>query len=224
MRRILVMATRNAGKVDEIRRLLDGMDLDVRSLADFPGVPEVVEDGETFRDNALKKALTVSAATGCLALADDSGLEVDALGGAPGVRSARFAGEAASDAENNAKLLELLAGLPEERRTARFRCVLVLADPSGRRVFAQGACEGRITVKPAGTGGFGYDPVFFVPALGRTMAELEPAEKNRISHRGEALRRLIEVLPEFVKDCVAKTSKSDPAQKTRDARREIFQE
>ena len=191
----IVLATRNPGKIEEIREALSGLDIAFRTLSDFPDLPEIREDGTTFRENAEKKALTVARATGLPALADDSGLEVDALGGAPGVRSARFAGEGADDRSNNRKLLDLLRGVPPERRTARFRCVLALAFPDGRVYTVEGTCEGRIVEDPAGEGGFGYDPLFLIPEEGRTFAQMTREEKNRISHRGRALSKLREVLP-----------------------------
>lgn len=191
----LVFATRNRGKVVELRALLSDLDIDVLSLSDVPEpVPEVVEDGETFAANATKKALVVSRATGLPALADDSGLEVDALGGAPGVRSARYAGEGASDAENNAALLAALAGVPSARRGGRFRSCLVLADAAGalgeRVLMAEGACEGEILEQPRGMGGFGYDPLFYVPDLGATFAELGVDTKNDRSHRARAMQAM----------------------------------
>ncbi len=190
----LVFASRSAGKLAELRALTADLGLDVVSVAELPGVPDVEEDGATFRDNAAKKALEVSRATGLPALADDSGLEVDALGGAPGVFSARYAGVHGDDAANNRKLLEKLAGIPPERRTARFRCVLALADVAGRlgaRVIAvDGACEGVVLAAPRGTGGFGYDPLFFAPELGVTFAEAGIGPKSGLSHRARAMRAL----------------------------------
>ena len=193
MTRPLVFATRNKGKLVELRALLPG--LDVRSLDELDrAVPEVVEDADTFAGNASKKAREVARATGCPALADDSGLEVDALGGAPGVWSARYAGEPANDAANNAKLLAALAGVPAERRTARFRAVLALADPAGplgdRVLTADGACEGVILDAPRGTGGFGYDPLFYAPELGQTFAEAGVGPKSDLSHRARAMRAM----------------------------------
>ena len=191
----LVFATRNRGKVVELRALLSDLDIEVLSLDQLADpVPEVVEDGDTFAANAAKKALAVSRATGLPALADDSGLEVDALGGAPGVRSARYAGEHASDAENNAALLEALADVPAERRSARFRSCLALADTTGdlaeRVLTAEGACEGYILTAPRGTGGFGYDPLFHAPELGATFAELGVGTKNEHSHRARAMQAM----------------------------------
>ncbi|MBE3587044.1 MAG: XTP/dITP diphosphatase [Thermoanaerobacteraceae bacterium] len=190
----LVLATRNPGKVRELSQMLAPLGYEVVSLDRYPGVPEIVEDGATFKDNAVKKAATVARHTGRLALADDSGLEVDYLGGAPGVHSARFAGGGHNDRANNEKLLKLLSGVPAEKRSARFRCVVAVATPEGRVFTAEGTCEGIITTEPRGEGGFGYDPLFLVPEYGKTFAELEPAVKNRISHRGRALALAKEIL------------------------------
>ncbi|HHW44437.1 MAG TPA: XTP/dITP diphosphatase [Desulfotomaculum sp.] len=190
----LVLATRNPGKVRELSQMLAPLGYEVVSLDRYPGVPEIVEDGATFKDNAVKKAATVARHTGRLALADDSGLEVDYLGGAPGVHSARFAGEGHNDRANNEKLLNLLSGVPAEKRSARFRCVVAVATPDGRVFTAEGTCEGVITTEPRGEGGFGYDPLFLVPEYGKTFGELEPAVKNRISHRGRALALAREIL------------------------------
>ncbi|MGE5554523.1 MAG: XTP/dITP diphosphatase [Betaproteobacteria bacterium] len=187
---VLVVASRNRHKVEELKQLLVGLPVEVRSLADYPGAPEVVEDGDTFAANAIKKAQAAVAFTGEWALADDSGLEVDALDGAPGVHSARFAGEPRSDARNNAKLLALLENVPPERRTARFRSVIALAGPDGELELVEGMVEGRIVREPRGTGGFGYDPLFLLPEVGRTMAQLSPEEKNALSHRGRAMAAL----------------------------------
>lgn len=195
--RPLVFATRNAGKLVELRLLLPGIDvLGVDEAAARLGrvIPEVDEDADTFVGNARKKAREVSRATGLPALADDSGLEVDALGGAPGVWSARYAGAGSSDAANNAKLVAALAGLPADRRTARFRSVLALADVDGPlgddSVTADGACEGVVLDAARGTGGFGYDPLFFVPALGQTFAELGVGTKGELSHRARAMQSI----------------------------------
>ncbi|MSS70821.1 MAG: XTP/dITP diphosphatase [Candidatus Latescibacteria bacterium] len=194
----LVLATRNAHKVREIGQVL-GPGFRLRSLADFPEVPEVPEEGETFEANAVQKAAFAARALGVPAMADDSGLEVDALQGAPGVRSARFAGERATSAENNAKLLRLLKGVQEAQRSARFRCVIALALPDGTARTAEGACAGRIAEAPRGTGGFGYDPLFIPDGYDRTFAELGEEVKNRISHRAHALRRAREMILEIAK-------------------------
>ena len=202
-RPVLVFATRNRGKVAELRELLADSGIDVRAIDELDRpVPEVVEDGDTFHDNAIKKAREVSAAAGLPALADDSGLEVDALGGAPGVISARYAGPDATDAANNDKLLHALAGVPPERRTARFRAVLALADVSGRlgdrTITAEGACEGHILEAPRGTGGFGYDPLFFAPELGATFAEVGIGAKGGLSHRARAMASIKPRLVEYL--------------------------
>ncbi len=190
----LVVATRNQGKLKEIRRLLESTGIGVLGLEEFPEAPEVEEDGETFADNARKKALTIAQFTGRLTLADDSGLEVDALEGAPGVISARFAGAGADDAQNNRKLLDALEGLPPERRRGAFRCVMALCEPEGGCQIFSGKVSGVILAGPRGEGGFGYDPLFLVPEYGKTMAELPLEIKNRISHRGQALRQVVEFL------------------------------
>lgn len=190
----LVLATRNSHKVTEIESMLKDLGLQVRSLTEFDGAPEVIEDGETYEENALKKACSAAAFTGRLALADDTGLEVEALGGQPGIHAARFAGEPCSFQDNIRKLLTVLKGIPEERRGARFVCVLALVFPDGRQELVRGELEGRIAEEPAGVGGFGYDPVFFAPEAGKTLAELSPNEKNLISHRRRAIDRAREVL------------------------------
>ncbi len=194
MDRVLVIATRNQGKIREIRAMLGGLDFEVRSVADYPGLPEVEEGGATFAENAAIKALAVAGFTGCLSLADDSGLEVEALGGLPGVRSARYAGDEATDEANNAKLLDALKGVPAGERTARFSCVMALALPDRLLASFEGVCEGRIGFRSQGTNGFGYDPLFEVSGMGRTMAELTLEEKNRLSHRAKALQQAVEWL------------------------------
>lgn len=195
--RPLVFATRNKGKLVELRQLLPGIDvLSVDEAAAQLGIeiPDVVEDADTFAGNASKKAREVSALTRLPALADDSGLEVDALGGAPGVFSARYAGDDHDDAANNTKLLAALAAVPADKRTARFRAVLALADVSGALgteiVTADGTCEGVILDAPRGTGGFGYDPLFFSPELGQTFAEAGIGTKSELSHRSRAMRAI----------------------------------
>ncbi|MCC6527594.1 MAG: RdgB/HAM1 family non-canonical purine NTP pyrophosphatase [Polyangiaceae bacterium] len=189
----LVVATGNRGKLAEIRAILRDLPVDVLSAEEALGeVPHVVEDAETFEANALKKARAIAAEALMVTIADDSGLEVDALGGRPGVRSARYAKEGATDAENNAQLMSALEDVDDPNRTARFRCAIALVDPwdvDGERV-ATGVCEGAIAHRPSGSGGFGYDPLFIVAGDGRTMAELGEEEKNRASHRGRALQAL----------------------------------
>lgn len=170
--------------------MLAGIDVELLSLLDFPEVPEIREEGRTYRENALKKARTVAEFTGEMALADDSGLEVDALEGAPGIYSARFAGEYASDALNVQKLLETLKGVPPEKRGASFQCVLVFCRPDGVHEAFTGSWKGRINNFPLGEGGFGYDPVFFLPDRGVTVAQLPGEVKNRLSHRAQAFNKL----------------------------------
>lgn len=192
----IVLATRNKGKIKEFRELFTPMGIEVLSVDEVSQVPEVEEDGDTFAANAIKKAETISQAIGMPALADDSGLEVDALQGQPGVLSARFAGIHATDEENNRKLIGMLENIPLEKRTARFVCVLAFAIPGQKTITAQGVCEGLILTEPKGNGGFGYDPYFYVPQRKQTMAQLSPVEKNKISHRGQALLKLEKVVRE----------------------------
>lgn len=195
----IVLATRNQGKITELAELLKGTGLAVLGLDAFPGAPEVEETGETFEDNALLKARAIAAFTGITAVADDSGLVVDALSGAPGVRSARYAGEDATDAANNARLLRELSGVPPEKRTARFVCVMAAVSPRGEEIVVRGEWEGRVADKARGEGGFGYDPLFVDPVDGRHAAELPRDEKNRRSHRGAAMRALLSCWPDFWK-------------------------
>jgi XTP/dITP diphosphohydrolase len=185
---ILVLATRNTGKPAEIRGLLKNHPVEIRNLDDFGPIPAIVEDGSTFEANAYKKASLTAAYLGFPALADDSGLCVEALGGAPGVYSARYAGEQADDAQRCQKLLQELGDT--DNRGARFECVLSLAVPTGPALTYEAACEGIIARQPSGCNGFGYDPIFFFPELGRTFAELTTEEKSRVSHRGKALQEL----------------------------------
>lgn len=202
----LVLATRNKGKIAELSDMLGPLGVEVVGLDAFPDIGEIAETGQTFEENALIKARAVCEATGLPALADDSGLVVDALGGAPGIYSARFSGERASDAENNAKLLRELATVPEERRSARFVSVVAAVAPSGATLTARGTWEGVVARKPRGQGGFGYDPLFLDTELGKTAAELAPADKNARSHRGNALRKLVEAWPDFWKQVVERKS------------------
>ncbi|BCS54239.1 XTP/dITP diphosphatase [Geobacter sp. SVR] len=190
----LVIATRNRGKMKEIEAFLAGLVERVTCAADFEAFPETVEDGATFEANALKKAREAMKFTGLPALADDSGLVVDALDGRPGVYSARFAGEGADDAANNRTLLHELAGVSPERRQAAFVCALAFISPEGEEKVFYGRVGGCILAEARGEGGFGYDPLFLVDGFGRTMAELSVDEKNRISHRGQALRQFREYL------------------------------
>jgi XTP/dITP diphosphohydrolase len=194
----LLVGTTNCGKVLEIEEALEGLSVDLVPLATLSSFPQVVEDGATFAENALKKARALADFSGLATLADDSGLEVDALAGAPGIQSARYSGEHGSDAMNNEKLLGALAGVPEENRCARFVCVIALCTPkaSGAKEWLfRGECSGRIATAPKGERGFGYDPLFFYPPMGKTFAELDRKTKNRVSHRGQALRKLRETLP-----------------------------
>lgn len=195
----LVLGTRNAKKCREMAELIAPpwepnprlRRLAIRSVAEFPDAPEVVEDADTFAGNARKKAAEVARALGMWVIADDSGLAVDALEGAPGVLSARFAGEPCDDEANNRKVLEAVAGLPDDRRGAAFRCALALADPSGTiRLEAEGSCRGRLTREPRGPGGFGYDPLFLIPEYHRTFGELSPLVKHQLSHRARAFAHL----------------------------------
>jgi XTP/dITP diphosphohydrolase len=183
----ILIATKNHGKLREVRSILAGLPLAFATLDQFPDLPEPVEDADTFEGNAERKALHYARLTGLWTLADDSGLEVDALGGAPGVYSARYAGRQGDDAANNAKLIRELSKVPDEKRTARFRCAVVLASPAGVLATGCGTFEGEIVDQPKGNNGFGYDPHFFVPKLGMTAAELPPEQKNRVSHRARAL-------------------------------------
>ncbi len=186
----LVVATRNRGKLIEIKQLFEGCISELLSSADFPNLPDIVEDGATFEENAIKKARATAMATGKPVIADDSGLMVEALGGNPGVFSARYAGDNAEDEENNVKLLKELADVPVERRSASFCCVIAICFPDGGCRTFTGELKGIILDAPRGSGGFGYDPLFLVPEYGKTLAELSPDVKNNISHRGIALGKL----------------------------------
>jgi len=185
---ILVIATRNKGKTAEIRELLKDFPVEIKNLDDFGPIPEVEEDGETFDDNAYKKASFAAKVLGFPALADDSGLMVKALNGAPGVHSARYAGDNATDADRNRKLLTEMADQSDRR--AAFECVISVAVPTGAALTYEGRCEGEIAREPAGDQGFGYDPVFYYPPLNKTFAQMSRAEKNSVSHRGKALSEL----------------------------------
>lgn len=188
----IVVATRNQGKVREFNEMFGQFGWEAVSLTEYPDVPEVVEDGDTFEANARKKAETISVYLNMPAIGDDSGLEVDALGGKPGVYSARFAGEQATDEDNWRTLLDQLQDVPNEKRTARFRCALAFARPNQETILSNGHCEGAILREPAGSNGFGYDPVFFLPERLCTMAQLSAEQKNKISHRAMALHNLVE--------------------------------
>lgn len=194
----IIVATRNAGKVNEFKEMLGRLGYDVESLLDYETAPETDETGSTFEENAELKSREAAAYFGHAVLSDDSGLEVDALDGAPGVYSARFAGEDKSDEANNTLLLEKLADVPTEKRTARFVCALSLAKPSGETLTVRGTMEGMIGFERKGTNGFGYDPLFIIPSLNQTAAELTKSEKASISHRGQALRKLELALTTFL--------------------------
>jgi XTP/dITP diphosphohydrolase len=196
----LLIATHNPGKRREFQGLLAGLPIDTVTLDEMGIHQEVDETGETLAENARLKAQAYSERTGLITLADDSGLEVDALGGEPGVMSKRYAGDLSTDAERNAFLLEKLKHVPEGERTARFRCAIAIAEPSGRLWAVEGTCEGAIAFESRGTHGFGYDPVFVVAARGAHMAELEADEKNRISHRASAARRARPILERLAND------------------------
>jgi XTP/dITP diphosphohydrolase len=196
---LLVLGTRNAKKCREMAALIAPpwesnprlARLSIRSVGEFPGAPDVVEDADTFAGNARKKAAEIASALGSWVVADDSGLAVDALGGAPGVLSARYAGEPCDDEANNRKLLDAVAGQEDARRGAAFRCALALADPSGAiRLAAEGSCRGRLTREPRGTGGFGYDPLFLIPEYHKTFGELSALVKHQLSHRSRAFAAL----------------------------------
>jgi len=198
MMRKLLVATRNAGKVREYRQLLADLPLEITYL-DAEGIDlDVEETGESFAENAVLKATAYAQVSGLWTWADDSGLEVDALNGAPGIRSSRYAGPGASDEDRYRRLLRELEGVPWEKRTARFRCVVAIATPTGEVRTAEGSCEGVIAFEPRGSHGFGYDPVFFLPERGCTMAQLPPEVKNRISHRGQAAQAAKQLLQEML--------------------------
>ncbi len=194
----LILATLNPDKAREIGSFLGNIPFEVLSFSSLPGAALPAEGEESYRANALAKARAAARASGAFALADDSGIEVDTLRGRPGLLSARYGGPGLSDPDRCATLLSELTGVPPERRTARFRCVVALASPDGREEVVEGVVEGLITDAPRGTGGFGYDPIFFYPPLGCTFAELDPSVKNRVSHRGRALALAREVLRRWV--------------------------
>ncbi|MEH7157694.1 XTP/dITP diphosphatase [Neobacillus drentensis] len=186
----VIIATKNPGKAKEFEHIFASRGITVQTLLDFPEIPEVEETGTTFEENATLKAETISKALGKMVIGDDSGLIVDALEGRPGIYSARYAGEPKNDQNNTDKVLSELAGIPEEKRTARFYCALAVAVPGQETITVSGTCEGRILEDQRGTNGFGYDPVFYVPEKGVAMAELSSDEKNKISHRANALKKL----------------------------------
>lgn len=190
----IVLASRNQGKAREIEAILSDLPVEIKSLRNYPEIPDVVEDGLTFFENAYKKAKAISEQTNETALADDSGLEVDILGGAPGIYSARYAGDSASDEQNNIKLLDDMRTVPSDKRKAAFRCVIVLYEPDGAYHSFEGRWAGIISESCCGDGGFGYDPVFFLPDQGVTVAELPPEMKNSLSHRAQAMKELKQYL------------------------------
>lgn len=194
----IVLATRNQHKKQELIALLRGLDITIRTLDDFPEAPEVIEDGDTCEANAMKKAVEVARYTGLTAVADDTGLEVDALGGRPGVFAARYAGEQATYEDNCRKLLHELQGIPAERRRGRFVTVAAIATPDGKQMSATGVLEGVIAEEPTGSHGFGYDPVFVLPEYGQTLAQLSPEVKNRISHRARAFTQAKTLLEQLM--------------------------
>jgi XTP/dITP diphosphohydrolase len=198
MNKKIVLASRNKKKVKELSEILSKYGVEVVPVSGFPDVEDVEETGSTFAENAELKAVAVMKATGLPALADDSGLEVDALDGAPGIYSARFAGENADDAKNNSLLLEKLNGLEGQKRSARFRCVIAFAVPEKDIVFLEGNCEGQILNEYRGSEGFGYDPLFYCPELGKTFAQSSAEEKNRVSHRGRALVKFSEKIKDLL--------------------------
>jgi XTP/dITP diphosphohydrolase len=193
----LVLATRNKDKITELTRMLDGMPLDIRTLDNFPSIGELVEDADTLEGNALRKAHAVFRTTGLPSLADDSGLEVGYLIGAPGVHSSRYAGPGATYADNCTKLLRSMRGVPARRRGARFRCVLALVGPESVEHLAEGSIEGRIIEEPRGRNGFGYDPLFVPKGYTQTFAEMESSLKNTLSHRAQALTKMREILGQY---------------------------
>ena len=194
----ILIATGNAGKFKEFAHFFSGLRIEMKSLRDFPGFKETGEPYRSFEENARHKAVSAFRQTGWTALADDSGLEVDALGGAPGVFSARYAGANAGDEENNSQLLKALEKVAPEKRIARFRCVLALAISENNLRVVEGRAEGMILSEPRGGKGFGYDPLFYYPALGKTFAEMDPEEKLSVSHRGDALRKMRVILKELM--------------------------
>lgn len=194
----VIIASTNQGKLKEFKELMKGLSVEVKSLKDFPEIGDIEENGASFAENAYIKAKAVFDATGCLSIADDSGLEVDALDGAPGIYSARYAGEEKNDTANNEKLLSEMNVVSDENRGAQFHCAIVAIDRNGTRYDAEGIVRGRILRAPQGENGFGYDPLFYIEEFGRTTAELSMDEKNKISHRGQAVRQIVEILKEKV--------------------------
>ena len=209
----VVIATANRHKFEELKELLDVPGITWRSLAEFPSVKPIREDGRTYECNAIKKAQAASRQTGLLALADDSGIEVDALDGEPGIRSARFSGSHGDDAANNAKMLRLLRDVTAQKRSARYRCALALCRGGDVTALAQGKWEGRIAFEPSGSGGFGYDPIFYLPGRRKTAGQISRALKQRISHRANAARRLAPALRKIVRAASRQTTASSSRRK-----------
>jgi XTP/dITP diphosphohydrolase len=195
----LIIATTNKGKLKEIKELLSEFDLKITSLADYPDAPEIIEDGRTFSQNALKKAATIAIYTGKLTLGEDSGLEVKALGNQPGIFSARFSGPQATDKKNNLKLQRSLRDVPLKKRQARYRCCAALVDGKGIIDVVSGQCSGLIALRPKGKNGFGYDPLFFLPRYHGTFGELDPSIKTKISHRSRALKKIKISLQQYLR-------------------------
>jgi XTP/dITP diphosphohydrolase len=205
----IIVATRNKKKLREIKEIYRGLRFSFKSLADYPRAPRIIENGRTFKANAVKKALSMARFSGRLTLGEDSGLCVDALGGRPGVYSSRFAGRNKSDRQNNLKVLRLLKGLPLKKRKAHYVCAVALADKNGLLILSEGRCSGLIACQPKGNSGFGYDPLFLVPGYGKTFAELGASVKHRLSHRYRALSRAKKFLEKYVErrraGCIIKT-------------------
>ena len=195
----LVVATKNKGKLREIKELLKDFDLKITSLSDYPDAPDIEEDGKSFAQNAIKKAATIALYTKKLTLGEDSGLEVKALKNQPGIYSARFSGAKATDSRNNQKLMRSLKGVPMKKRQARYRCFAALVDAKRVINVLNGSCSGLISTKAKGRNGFGYDPYFFIPRYGKTFGELDPSIKAKISHRARALRKVKKVLEKYLK-------------------------
>ena len=194
----LIVATKNKKKLQEIKDILKGLKLEISSLADYPHSPRIIENGKTFKENAVKKAVKIAAAMDGLAMGEDSGLCVEALGGAPGVYSARFSGKAKSDLRNNLKVLKLLQGLPLSKRKAHYVCAVALADKYGLIGVVEGKCFGRIAVEPKGSHGFGYDPIFLIPKYGKTFGQLGEAIKHTMSHRYRALAKAQKIIQKYI--------------------------
>jgi XTP/dITP diphosphohydrolase len=194
----IIIATKNEGKAEEFFRIFNEYGYAIKTLLDYPEIPDVPETGRTFKENALQKAKTISERLNTIVLADDSGLEVDALNGQPGIYSARYAGEHGNDQKNNEKLLNALSKTPSDKRGANFHCSLVIVGPNKKPLHVTGIVKGQILTEPRGTNGFGYDPLFYLPEYGKTMAELNSQEKNKISHRAKAIEQLKIYLNEWL--------------------------